>query len=391
MRQILTLTLSDLHQRVRDKSVFIFGLVVPLALMFVFNLVFGGTNEIDLEPVTVAVSSPAGDSMAPIVTKALQGLGDQAGFTVTVYEVDAATGRRQVKDGDANVSLVFPEGFATATQAGDPVSVAAVRGDQARLETDIVLSVVDGVLAGLADGTVTAQAGAATGIQPDQLAQLAQQAATDGPAYDLKQGEASSVQLDGGGSLVAGQAGLFLLFTVGFGVTSLLVERETGTLSRLRSMPMPSAFIIISKALVSLVMGAISTAVLLVAGGLLFDVDFGSPLAVAALVVAVSAAGTSVMFVIARVARTSEQAGVASSIVALVLGIGGGAFTPISASGVLSTILDLNPVAALLRGLGITSSGGGLNDLGAPLAIMVGFAAVMVVAARLVPDRGALS
>ena len=39
---------------------------------------------------------------------------------------------------------------------------------------------------------------------------------------------------------MAGQAGLFLLFTVGFGVTGLLAEREPGTLARLRSMPMPA-------------------------------------------------------------------------------------------------------------------------------------------------------
>ena len=54
-------------------------------------------------------------------------------------------------------------------------------------------------------------------------------------------------------------------------------------------------------------------------------------------------------------------------------------------------MLDLNPVSALLRGLGITSAGGGVSDLGVPLAIMLGFATVMLVASRLVPDRGALS
>lgn len=97
------------------------------------------------------------------------------------------------------------------------------------------------------------------------------------------------------------------------------------------------------------------------------------------------------MFLIVRVARTSEQAGIATSIVALVLGIGGGAFFPVSAAGPLSRLLDLNPVAALLRGLGITSGGGGLGDVGVPVAIMLGFVAVMLVVSRLVPDRGVMS
>ena len=48
-------------------------------------------------------------------------------------------------------------------------------------------------------------------------------------------------------------------------------------------------------------------------------------------------------------------------------------------------------VAALLRGLGTTSGGGGLADIGVPVAIMLGFGALMLAASRLVPDRGALS
>ena len=138
-------------------------------------------------------------------------------------------------------------------------------------------------------------------------------------------------------------------------------------------------------------LGVVATSVLLTAGSVLFDADFGSPVAVAVLIVCATTAGTSVMFLVARVAKTSEQAGIATSIVALVLGIGGGAFMPVSASGALATVLDLNPVAALLRGLGITSAGGGITDLGLPITIMLGFAVVMVGLSRLVPDRGALS
>ena len=36
------MALSDLRQRVRDRSVLIFGLAVPIILMFVFNLLFSG-------------------------------------------------------------------------------------------------------------------------------------------------------------------------------------------------------------------------------------------------------------------------------------------------------------------------------------------------------------
>ncbi|MDW3215642.1 MAG: ABC transporter permease [Ilumatobacteraceae bacterium] len=390
MRRLLILTASDLRQRIRDRSVLIFALAVPLALMFVFNLVFGDTDELELRAVAVAVGSSTDDEMAPVVVDAIRSL-DGEGFDVTVSDLPVSVARERIDTGEADVAILLPDGFGRAVQTGASVTVEALRGGSAELETDIVLSVVDGVLDRSHAGAVAAGAAAAEGVPPEQVGRLAEQAAAGGPAYDLVEGEAASEQLDSGAALVAGQAGLFLLFTVGFGVTGLLIEKENGTLSRLRSMPIPQWFIVAGKALMSLILGVISTSVLLTAGGWLFDADFGSPLPVFVLVVCATAAGVSVMFLVVRIARTSEQAGVATAIVALVLGIGGGAFIPVSATGTLATILDLNPVAALLRGLGITSAGGGIADLGVPIAIMLGFAAVTIGLSRLVPDRGALS
>lgn len=390
MRQLLILTASDLVQRIRDKSVIIFALLVPLALMSVFNLVFGNTDTLELEPVTVAISAPANDDIAQVLTGVVRDLDGADGLDVTVAETDEGAGRQQVEDGGAAIALFVPEGFGEAARAGQPVTVEAVRGDEAGVEADIVLSVVDGVLGQLGSGAVTARAALAEGVSPADLDALVEEATTGGPAYELTRVAASDEQLDSGAALVAGQAGLFMLFTVSFGVMGLLLERETGTLSRLRSMPIRGGLIVASKALVSLILGVVSTGVLLTLGAFLFAADFGSVPAVAALVLCASAAGTSLMFLVVRIARTTEQAGIMTSIFALVLGIGGGAFFPVSVAGSYAGLLDLNPVAALLRGLGTTSGGGGLADIGIPVAVMLGFAVVMLVVSRLVPDRGAL-
>lgn len=388
MRAVAVLTLTNLRQGLRDKSVVIFGVVVPLALMFVFNLVFGDTEDPELAPITVAVAAPDGDRVAADVTGALGQL-DAVGLTVTVVERSV----EEARAGKERLSLVFPDDTTDRASAGRPVTVEAIEGDDGSgLEDDLVVSVVDAVLQQYSRAAVAATAGASAGIPPDQLAAVARAAATGGPAYDLVRGEASDEQLGAGAALVAGQAGLFLLFTVSFGVTSLLVERETGTLARLRSLPIRKGDVVVAKALASMLTGVLSLSVLLVVGGWFFDADFGSPVVVAPLVVAAAAAATSLMFVLVRLAATSEQASVATSIFAIVLGVGGGAFFPVSTdSQLLSTLLDLNPVAALLRGLGISSAGGSLGDVTGPLLVMVGFAAVMVLVSRVVPDRGAMS
>ncbi|WP_110240822.1 ABC transporter permease [Nocardioides gilvus] len=389
MSTLLTLVAQGLRQGLRDKTVILFGFVVPLVLMFVFNLVFGDTDEREFEPLTVAVGAQAGDQMVGVVTDVLGDL-DSETLDVTVVEVDPDESRAMVADGDAGLAIVFPDNFGGAAQMGTPTTVDVRRGEDAGVEADVVLSVVDGILQQFGDAATTARAGLAEGLDAEQLAQVAQ-ASVEGAGYAIEEGQADDQQLSAGGALVAGQAGLFLLFTVSFGVTALLVERENGTLARLRSLPLPAWQITTAKALVSFLTGMLSTGVLLTAGGFLFGASFGSLIPVALLVASVAAAATSVMFLIARVARTSEQAGVATSIVSIVLGVGGGAFFPISAAGALAGVLDLNPVAALLRGLGITSAGGGVADIGVPVAIMLGFAVVMLLVSRLVPDRGAMA
>ena len=385
MNQLWTLTASDLRQRVRDKSVLIFALVVPLALMLVFNLVFGGTEDIELEPVTVAAAVPDDDELAAVL---LAALGELESPEVTVREVGAAEVDQLAEAGTAELGLVVPEGFGEALARGEGPVVDIVEGNGAGIESDVLIAVVQGVLDQLAAGTVAAGAAGELGLPPAQVGAIARQAATAGPAVTLAQGEASSEQLSGLGTLVAGQAGLFLLFTVGFGVLSLVNEREQGTLARLRSMPMRPGLVVAAKALVSFVLGVVATTVLLVVGSLLFDVSFGSALAVGVLVVCAVTAATSLMLVIARVARTAEQANVLQSIFAIALGTAGGAFFPLTASGLAGQLLDLNPVAAFIRGLGITSGGGGLGDIGVPVLYMLAFAVVVTAASLLVPDRG---
>ncbi|OAE02027.1 ABC transporter permease [Arthrobacter sp. OY3WO11] len=378
---------NDLRQRIRDKSVVIFSLLVPLALMAVLNLSFGGfdSGSATLKPAVVIASSEDSGQLGDALLEAVESLPI---MDVTVRKVAAGDVSRETKATGADLGIILPAEFTAAVTSGQALSVQVVEGDSAGLETDVLISVVDGLLEQFSAGTVTAEAGNIAGLPHDVLGGLAQQAAAGTPALTLSEGQASAGQLSLKGTLVAGQAGLFLLFTVGFGVLGLLAEREEGTLSRLQAAPVTPGTIISAKALVGFILGVVATTVLLTAGSVLFGVSFGSPAVVALLVLAVAAAATSLTFIVARLVRSAEQANIAQSIVAMLLGIAGGAFFPIEASGFLATLMDLNPIAAFIRGLGITAGGGGIADVATPLAIMLGFAAVSTLASRLLPDRG---
>ena len=386
MRQLWIMTSSDLLQRVRDKSVIIFAVIVPLALMFVFNLAMGGIEDLDLDDIAVAAYVPEGDELGDLVVGTATNPG---AFDVDLVTAsDPAQVRDLVDSGDVTLGIVVPDGFSEQLTSGKGPVIDVVEGEAIGLEGSIVVAVMQATLDQLSTGTEAATAGAVLGLPHEQLEAIAQTAATAGPQVTLAEGEASNEQLSLSASLVAGQAGLFLLFTVGFGVLALLSERENGTLARLRSMPMKPGRIVTAKAMVSYILGVVATTVLITLGSLFFDVSFGDPLAIAVLIVCVVAAAVSLMFVIIRVARTAEQAQISQAILAMVLGMSAGAFFPIDASGWAGQLLDLNPIAGFMRGMGITYGGGGVGEIGGPVLIMLGFAAVATLVSRLIPDRG---
>lgn len=384
LQPIATMTGSDLRQRIRDRSVLVFGLAVPFALMFVFNLLFSGLGSgEDFDPVTIAVSGTE-DSLGSALSSSLQSLG---ALDVTIAPMEPDPARDAVEAEDVDVAVLVPAGFSADVQSGGTPDVEVVGRGDGTIEESIVVSVVDGFVSRVAAASGAAAAAGSLGLDGEQIAAIAGEVAQSEPLLTTSPGEVADEQLSLQGSLVAGQTALFMFFTVGFGVIGYLAERDLGTLPRLQSMPMHPRSILIAKALVSFVLGLVATGILLTAGSLLFDVDFGSIVPISVLVLATVAAATSLVLVVTKVARTAEQANTINSILALVLGVLGGAFFPIGGTGLLATLSDLTPPAAFIRGLGITQAGGGVGDLGAPLAVVTGFLVVALVLAVVLPER----
>ncbi|QGH70247.1 ABC transporter permease [Pseudactinotalea sp. HY158] len=371
--RLLTLTWADLRTQLRSPMVLLFAIVVPAALIVVLHLVFSSAVDGSSDEVVVAVTgltenadeepSPA-DPTAAAVAGALRGLD-------SVQVTDSGDARAAVAGGDADLGVLI---------RGPRIEL--VRGDVSDIDASVVSSVVTGVAAGLRAVDVAVAAATELGVDPSGSGEVA------GATLTTRPGQVADEQLDVGGALVAGQAGLFLLFTVGFAVLTLNTEREQGTLQRLYAAPMPRWLVIAAKALTAAILGCVATGILLVTGSVLFDIDFGAVPVVAGLVVAVVLAATSVAFIVARIARTAEQATMAQTVVALVLGIAGGAFSPLAATGIAARILDANPISAFSRGLGISSAGGGWAEVSGELLTMAAFTFGCLVVARLVPDRG---
>ncbi|HXH95813.1 MAG TPA: hypothetical protein VNH40_01265, partial [Gaiellaceae bacterium] len=93
MRTALLIARKDLRQRVRDRSVFLIALVVPLALASIFGLIFhDAAGGISCDCTFALVDQDRGAAARAFETQALQPLERQGLITVT-REPTLAAGR----------------------------------------------------------------------------------------------------------------------------------------------------------------------------------------------------------------------------------------------------------------------------------------------------------
>ena len=175
-----TLTASDLRQRIRDKSVIIFALVVPLALMI------GLQPGLRRHRATSSSSRRPSRSARPRTTARRRRSSTSSGrSTAPTGSTSPSRGRRgrpvarPVEDGDAAIALIVPDGFGAARRrAGEPVTVEAVRGDEAgHRGRRSSLSVVDGDAGPVRGRRGRRRGRRSEGVAPAELGALIGQAA----------------------------------------------------------------------------------------------------------------------------------------------------------------------------------------------------------------------
>jgi ABC-2 type transport system permease protein len=380
VRNTWTIALKDLRRRVRDRTAVLVALVLPFGLAWIFSLTLGGADEGGLE-VTYAVVSQDADGHLP---DEFTGLLESLDFVTLREAGSVAEAERLTEDGDIDATVVFPDGFTEQVQSGGGGEIEVINSPDSSIGSLVAVSLarsfgssLDAV--GLSVATV---AGAGGEVDPPLVAraQAIPQAAVIRTAAAADQVASQST------FFAIGMAVFFLFFAVEFGVRGLLEEREEGTLSRLLVAPVSPSSVIGGKALASFALGLVSTTLLVVATTWLIGAEWGNPLGVALVVLGGVLAAVGVTAMAATLASTPAQAGAYVSIVAVVGGLLGGTFFPISQAGWLGTLRFLSPQGWLMDGFQELSAGSSLADIAAPvagvLAIAVATGAVAWVRAK---------
>jgi ABC-2 type transport system permease protein len=168
----------------------------------------------------------------------------------------------------------------------------------------------------------------------------------------------------------------FMFFGASNVARTILTEDQEGTLPRMLTTPTATGTILGGKFTSVFLTVTVQTLVLLVAGRLLFGIDWGSLDSVALLTVVGAAVASGLALLIIAVVKTPGQAGAIGSGVYLVLALLGGNFTgTATSSGFYATVQGLTPNGWLLRGWDVAMHGGELADVAAKLLAPIAFAA----------------
>ncbi|HSL57128.1 MAG TPA: ABC transporter permease [Acidimicrobiales bacterium] len=389
MSATITIATTELRRVGRDRSNLFFIVALPVLVIVVIGATIGATGGRS----EIGVLDLDGSARSAELVDAL---GANASLEVTAYD-DADELAVDVRLDRVRAGVVIPAGYGDALATGTPVAVDMVvdpsRGTTAAARA-AVAGVVDGESAVVAAATFTAER---AGLEPDAARDRAEAAAASVAPVAVVAEEVGRGGIDAGSPFTYPAAANLVLFTFinTLAVGAVLVEsRRLGVARRILAGPVtPTAVVAgfgVSRFLVALVQGALVIAL----GAWVFDVAWGDPLAATALVVLFALVATGVGVLVGALARSAEQAQSVGIPVAIGLGMLGGAMWPLQfVPDWLRQLGHVTPHAWAMDGwVAVIFDGAGVADIATELAVLAGFAAVLLgvsaVALRRVVTRG---
>jgi ABC-2 type transport system permease protein len=379
LRQIAVLAGNDLRLAARDRASFVWMLLLPLALMWMF----GAMNRDRGPAVTgLAVEDRDGGWLAKALVREL------AGERIEVFAVPPAdrAGKKGGKKGETpSRILVIPQGFTANVLAGHQQKLRLEKASGAReefslaAEAHVVRAIVRTVgrlaerHAEIAAGTPAEQerAWAALAARPPLVSAAV---TTAGGGRPVPSGFAQSVP----GTLTM----TVLMMTLIYGAVFLTLEKRQGMIRRQATLPLPRGAVFLGKLGGRLLIAGAQAVLLLLAGRFLFGISWGSsPGGLAVLLGAYLLAVAALSTLLGAVLATPEQASAVGWVGSMVLAALGGCWWPSEvmprwlwrAAHVLPTPWAMDGFHALI------SFGHGLDAVLLPAAVLLGFAALFAV------------
>ena len=346
-----TIAANNAGQASRDPRLLFFAIVMPLLIIVLVGSLFGGA----------ATRVPLGivqDDQGAAAAALVDGLRASPTVKVKTYG-DIRALRREVRRGRMTAGLVIPASYGTA---GDLVLVT----QRGRVETGVLRAAVEEVSAA---GGGSAGAGGGPGVRVTTIGSRG--SGTRSP---------SSFAYTSASNLV-----LFTFVnTLAIG-GMLAATRRQGLVRRMLATPTSPATIAVGEAAGRFLVSLVQAVGLLAVGSLIFDVRWGDPLGVAAVVLVFVAVSTAAGLLFGTILDNEEQAVPVGAPIGIALAMLGGCMWSLEdVSSTMRAFGHVTPHAWAMDAFVVLLYGGdGVGSVARPLLALSGFAVVlMTLAAR---------
>ncbi|HTX92951.1 MAG TPA: ABC transporter permease [Anaerolineales bacterium] len=401
MKKLFLIGLKDVRLAFRDRAALILMLLAPFLLTLGLGFVtgrFSGGSSSGISHIPVALVNQDGKQIGNALVELFQSKDLDELIDPTVYN-DTSSAYKLVDDNQAVAVIVIPIGFTDSiippkgqTTTSAPVQIELYSNPTAPTSVGVVKTILDEFLSqvevGRVGGEVAVTQLVSSGrinIQDAQTVALSMgfsqaNAASQSTSITLRNvtpsGEA--VKFDVLALLAPSMALMFLMYTVSYGGRTLLSERNSGTLPRLLVSPTSPVQVLGGKMIGIFLTGAAQMFILIEGTTVLFQLQWGDPLAVTALVLAAVFGAVGWGMLITAVAKTPGQVNAIGSAIMLTFGILGGSFINMNNMPVwFRYVTKITPNAWGMDGFNTLALGGGLHDILTPVLALLAMGLVL--------------
>lgn len=385
--KVLAIVAAALLRFIRERSNVFFVFILPLGIILLIGVQFGG----EFRPTLGVHLAPGAGAVG---TEVVRILGTTDEVQVRTYDTEADL-VDAVERGGLAAGVTLPDDLGATLDAGDTGEIGFVaRPDGTGPQLAVV---VQEAVAAATDTIAAARAATGLGVEPSAALELAasvQDAVPEITVATRTTGEELFAGVEGRFDTgAAGQLVLFAFLTGLAGSADLIHSRTLGVTRRIMGTPTSVGTIVIGEAMGRFAVVFAQALYILVATLLLFRVDWGDPVAAAAILVTFSAVGAGAAMLMGALFRNDAQAGS----VGIMAGIGlaglGGAMLPLELfSPTMQTVARFTPHAWALDAFAETvRRDGTVVDILPQLGVLTAFAVVLIAVAswrmRLVVTR----
>jgi len=328
---------KDLKLFLHDKRSVMLTFLLPVILITLFALAYGSIGSYDgrSEPVELLVADLDLSGSSKDIVNKIDSLED-----IVVVLSDSIRSRELVIKGEYVSALIIYKGFQDSLKYGNSLPLELVY-DRSRemeigiLQQNLISTIMSSTGVIIVNSTIerymqdqfpdidksTSDNILRAAINDDKNAIAIKWTSVVGEKNDTKLGLIQAV---------AGTAILMLLFSVAGVGTSILEEKENGTINRLLYSPLKGSTILYSKMLFAFFISVLQLSAMFIFAWLVFNMDLSVNIpGLILMIVATSFAVSSLGIFLAAVAKTRQQAQNLSTIIILVMSAIGGSMIPL--------------------------------------------------------------